>query len=183
MAAQEKVSWFDPDPDDIAGRAKPNFLALMAIRNGTRARLIIQHKAPNTSPTPGADYGDKTQADRDKAFQESHDHAISQWQAYKGAVGPTGSEGGLPYSVYNDPDKTAYESNQQFAYQHDMQATDADLQANTPERRKAYEKANRKSAVEGMFVLLGGGTNEEAMAKTQKVWGDADFKVGTNYSK
>src|SRR5262245_5795110 len=106
--------------------------ARKARSNGTIAQLIIQHKGPNTSPTPGADYGDNKPEDVTKAFNETHDHAIRQWQAGKGVVGPTGSEDWL--SPLNNPHTTGYEGNQNFAYQHDLQATDAELQAKTPEQ-------------------------------------------------
>ena len=177
------MAWYDPKPEDIewSPKAKRKWAAVMAIRNGTKARLISQHKGPNKERTPGADYGPKNQDDLDKAFQETHDHAINQWQAGDGVVGPSGSEGWFP--GFNDPDKTSYESNQNFAYQHDMQATDAELQALTPEQKKAYKWANIKSAAEGMWVLKRTGDLNKALAKTQQVFGDAGFKVGTNYSK
>jgi hypothetical protein len=185
MAEQDKVNWYDPNPEDIewSPKAKRRWAAVMAVRNGTRARLISQHKGPITSPTPGADYGERKPDELGKAFNDTHNHAVSQWQAYRGAVGPTGGEDVWYLRGFNDPDKTAYESNQQFAYQHDMQATDAELQANTPERREAYEKANVKSAKAGMWVLMRGGTHEQAMARTQQVFKDAGFAVRQNYSQ
>src|SRR5437773_267345 len=127
-------------------------MAAQAKSNGTRGRLISQHKSPNKDPTPGANYGTHNLTDLDKAFNETHDHAISQWQAGSGAVGPTGSEDAWYLKNFNRPSNSAYEANQNFAYQHDMQATDAELQAKTPEEKKAYEWANKKSAVEGMWV-------------------------------
>jgi hypothetical protein len=151
--------------------------------NGTKARLISQHKGPNTDPTPGANYGTHSTADLEKAFNESHAHAASQWQAGGGAVGPTGGENVWYLRGFNRPTNSGYEANQNFAYQHDMQATDADLQAKTPEEREKYEKANKKSAVKGMWVLKRTGDLHKAMAKTQRVFRDHGFIVRQNYSK
>lgn len=155
--------------------------AAKAKSNGTRAYLIAQHKGPDTSPTSGADYGENSPEKVAKSFNDTHDHAISQWQAGKGAVGPTGKEGYFP--AFNDPTHDAYQRSQEFAYQHDMQATDAELQAHTPEQKKKYADANWESAKQGMWVLVKGGTLKESLAKTQQIFKDAGFPVRQNYSK
>ncbi len=120
--------------------------------NGTKARLITEHKGPNTEPTPGAEY--QSDADLKKALGETHAHSISQWQADSGVVGPTGQEDTWKFSWANRPANTSgFEENQNFGYQHDMQATDAELQAKTPEQKKAYAEANYESAKKGFWVL------------------------------
>jgi hypothetical protein len=64
-----------------------------------------------------------------------------------------------------------------------MQATDAELQVKTPEEREKYDKANRNSAIAGMWVLKTGGTHEQAMARTQEVFRKHGFTVRQNYSQ
>lgn len=162
-----------PDPEAQARVA--------ARRNGTKARLITQHKGPNKDPTPGANYKDHNIDDLKKSFGETHDHSISQWQAGKGVVGPTGQEGSWFFSGFNTPSNSAYEANQNFGYQHDMQATDADLQAKTPEERKAYDKANYESAKSGFWVLKTSGDLKKSLKRTQEIFREHGFIVRESY--
>ncbi|AKT42940.1 hypothetical protein [Chondromyces crocatus] len=149
--------------------------------NGTKGRLITEHKGPNTDPTPGADYKGKSPDDLKKAFGETHAHSIRQWEAGQGVVGPTGSEGNWFYGGFNKPSNSAYELNQKFGYQHDMQATDAELQAKTPEEKKAYASANRDSAIEGFWVLKRTGDLNKAMKRTKEIFDKAGFPVRESY--
>ena len=162
----------------------PRHLAIQNAKiasNGTKARLITQHKGPNTDPTPGANYGKHNLTDLENAFNETHAHSLSQWQAGQGVVGPTGSESNWLYSGFNSPLNSGYEGYQNFAYQHDMQATDADLQHRTPEEQKEYDKANRNSALAGMYVVQTTGDVNKALAKTQEVFRNHGFIVRQSY--
>jgi hypothetical protein len=152
--------------------------------NGTIARLITTHKPPITAPTPGADYGKNTPTDLANAFNGQHAYALNQWQAGKGVVGPNGHEGEALFAGYNDPKEFSggYGDSQDFAYQHDLQAWDASLQAKTPEEQQAFDKANRDSAVAGMLVLKTSGSVKKALAKTKQVFGESGFTVRENYS-
>jgi hypothetical protein len=146
--------------------------------NGTKARLEAEKKkGPNTDPTPGADYKGKSKEELTKALGETHNHAISQWQAGQGVVGPTGSEGNSFFGGLNSPHNSAYEANQNFGYQHDMQATEAELQAQTPEEKRNYKVANAVSATYGFFVLKVTGSNRLALKTTKAIFGNYGFPV------
>ncbi len=147
-------------------------------KSGTKARLIAEKKnGPNTDPTPGADYKGKSGEDLKKALGETQAHSMSQWQADQGVVGPTGSEGNAFFGHLNSPDNQSYEANQNFGYQHDMQATEAELQAETPKEKLDYKVANAVSATYGFFVLKVTGSNRLALKTTKWIWGNYGFPV------
>jgi hypothetical protein len=138
------------------------------------------HRDPNTNPTPGANYGAHTPAELANALNTQSAYACEHWQAGGGVVGPNGSEGNWPYSGYNNPTDPNYEQYQGFAYQHDLQATDADLQ-HTSQNEGKYNRANMLSAVEGMWVLRRTGDVNQALRKTQDVFGSYGFTVRQSY--
>ena len=149
--------------------------------NGTIARLITQHKGPRVDPTPGADYGKHDPKELEAALKETHAHAIEQWQARKGVVGPTGSEDNPFFSWFNRPTSSSYEANQLFAYHHDMQATDAELQANAMWQKRRYAEANSDSAMAGMLVLKATGDVDAALRTTRNMFKVQGFSVRTKY--
>jgi hypothetical protein len=167
---------------EIPGAADPDVTAKAKARaNGTKGRLITQHPGPNTEFTPGADYTGQSSDAMKKALGETHAHSIRQWQAGKGVVGPTGIEDNSLYGQFNNPESPSYELNQQFGYQHDMQATDAELQARTPEQKEAYASANKWSAAKGFVVLTQTGDLKQAMKRTREIFQDYGFRVRESY--
>ncbi len=167
-----------PTIREIMQRREEAIARSQAKINGTKARLITEHKGPNTEATPGADY--QSDADLKKALGETHAHSISQWQAGSGVVGPTGEEDSWKFSWANKPHTDGYTENQNFGYQHDMQATDAELQAKTPEQKKAYADANYESAKKGFWVLKTQGP-DQAMKRTQEIFKEHGFTVREHY--
>jgi hypothetical protein len=149
------------------------------VTNGTAARLCTAQKNPNTDPTPGAHY--RKDFDLAKALQDQSNYACNQFNTGQGVVGPNGSESGPLYAGFNGTQNSQYETNQLFASQHDLQATDADGQHSTGKREEAYKAANVSSAVAGMWVLKTGGTVEEALQRTKEVFHERGFEVKANY--
>src|SRR4051794_15545921 len=120
--------------------------------NGTAGRLCTLHKNPNTAPTPGANYGTHTPDELAKDLDNQAAYACQNWKAGGGVVGPSGQENDTGFAGYNDPSHPNYEQYQAFGYQHDLQATDADLQHGTDAKSQSnYTWANRSSAVQGMW--------------------------------
>jgi len=163
--------------------------------NGTAARLCTRHRQPNTEPNPVARYGPTTPDQLADQLNQQADYACKQWQAGGGVVGPVGSEQNLPYSLFNNPQKPTFSTNQAFAYQHDLQAADAAAQAQRnlgPDASKLerfaatlreyrYNVANAHSAAEGMFVLRWTGNVRRALTVTQEVFREYHFEVRQSY--
>jgi hypothetical protein len=147
----------------------------------TKGRLISQYTNPNDNPTPGADYGPNKPEDLKKAVAATQANTQSQWAKNAGVVGPTGSEGNWFFNQFNTHTNPGFGENQVFAAQHDMQATDADLQARTPEQRWDYARANAISAAAGVAVLKATGSNKKALAATKKIFKFYGFSVRNDY--
>jgi hypothetical protein len=148
----------------------------------TKGRLQAIFTNPNDNPTPGANYGPNKPEDVKKAFAETQANTESQWANDKGVVGPTGSEGDWFFKkFFNNPSSSGFGENQEFAAQHDMQATDASLQANSWGRKVDYKVANVASAVAGVAVIkLGGGVNT-SLKVTKGIFGALAFDVRSGY--
>lgn len=139
-------------------------------------RLIADHKPPERED-----------------MRKTHDNAMKQWAARRGAVGPMGEEDSNALLRYfNNPKADNFELDQRWAYQHDMQATDAEDQAlNGPLdsthknarywRKSAYDFANKKSAIQGMIVLRRTGDMDKALAETQRIFKEHGFDVKRRY--
>lgn len=163
--------------------------------NGTAARLCTRHRQPNTEPNPVARYGPTTPDQLADKLNQQADYACKQWQAGRGVVGPVGSEQNLPYRLFNNPQSAGFDANQAFAYQHDLQATDAAAQVQrnlgpdaskldhvaAAAREHAYTAANMDSATEGMFVLKTTGDVRQALTRTQEVFRQYGFEVRQSY--
>jgi hypothetical protein len=147
----------------------------------TKGRLISQYTNPNDNPTPGANYGKNKPEDLKKAVAATQANTDSQWAKNGGVVGPTGSEGNWFFNQFNTPTSPGYGENQDFAAQHDMQATDADLQAQGESRRWDYNRANAISAAAGVAVLKVTGSNKKALAVTKGIFKFYGFSVRGDY--
>jgi hypothetical protein len=147
----------------------------------TKGRLLSTYTNPNENPTPGANYGNSTPADLKNSFDATQANTTSQFQNNAGVVGPTGSEGNWFFNRFNTQTSEDYGPNQDFAANHDMQATDADLQAKTPSQRWDYKRANVYSAAVGMSVLKATGDVKKSLRATKKIWNFYGFSVRDNY--
>lgn len=131
--------------------------------------------------TPGATYQEGvTPQDLKAALDEQACYAREQWAAGRGVVGPKGQEGGWLYSGYNDPTDPNFASYQAFAYQHDMQGTDAQLQEGVPQAQ-AYEQGLTRSAVVGMGQVEGPETVSGGLTAARDVWRELGFDVRLRY--
>ena len=146
----------------------------------TKGRLISRYTNPNDNPTPGADYK-KSPEDVKKAFADTQAHTQSQWQGNEGVVGPTGSEGNWFFKQFNTPTSRDFGGNQDFAAQHDMQATDADMQAKGWAQRWNYKRANIISAAAGMAVQKATGSTKASLAVTKGIFKFYGFSVRNDY--
>ena len=147
----------------------------------TKGRLLSTYTNPNENRTPGANYGDKTDDDLKKAFDETQANTTNQFQNNKGVVGPTGSEGNWFFNQFNVTTNPNYGQNQDFAANHDMQATDADLQAEGVDRKNSYSIANQISAAVGMSVLKWTGDSKKALKVTKGIFEAYGFSVRNDY--
>jgi hypothetical protein len=147
----------------------------------TKGRLLSTYTNPNENPTPGADYGKSTPADLKNSFDDTQANTTSQFQNNTGVVGPTGSENNWFFNQFNTTTNPDYGPNQDFAANHDMQATDADMQAKTWEQRWDYNRANVYSATAGMSVLKATGDPKKALKVTKKIFKFYGFSVRNDY--
>ena len=143
----------------------------------TLGRLIADHNRPQ---------------DRED-LRETRDHALRQWGNRQGVVGPSGQESSNAlFRMFNNPGSEAFELNQRWAFQHDMQATDAYRQATQGPldsthrnarrfREDAYDFANKKSAIQGMWVLRKTGDMDAALRETQRIFREHGFDVRQRY--
>ena len=137
----------------------------------TKGRLLSTYTNPNENPTPNANYGNSTPDDLKKAFDETQANTTNQFQNNAGVVGPTGSEGNWFFNQFNTTTNPNYGENQDFAANHDMQATDADMQAKSLGQRWDYKRANVISAAAGMAVLKVTGDKKKALKVTKGIFG------------
>ena len=138
--------------------------------------LVDAHQGNHFEPTPGADYVEGIDGFLEMTGEHGR-YILETWKNGGGVVGPKGSEEGLLYGWLNDPESNGFELFQEFAYHHDLQATDALAQGGGA----AFTVANAGSAVDGMAVLLSTGDLDAALALTSAEFGLFGFTVRERY--